>query len=891
MSGLLFYLSSALHGAGAANRPMQQRPRVQFSIDRHMALPALHLLCALYRTGGGPCQRAVLALCTCVARCVPSGDERAGSIPLQTVDMRCMQVKINRKNFGQGSSESSSTLTEQRVASGACTQKRGGGGRRILKITVEGMDNHWTGKRRCCGDGSADGGQQQQRVQSESRISLVKQACNMLNELGFTPAKDIRNSNNHWLQFGQFVRFQPLYESAYQEPIRSAKIIYVCEFCLAHMVDIDKFRSHVMFCQWRYPPGNEIYRNVQERWNIWEVEGNTETAYCRNLCLMAKLFLSSKTMYHEVETFTFYLLTEITSRGCVLVGYFSKEKNPSKNNNLSCLLTLPNTRNRGYGKLLIDLSYQLSKLEHKIGHPEHPLSDMGLMAYRSYWRSVLFCALRQRCKSAEVSIKDLSIETAIHSYDIVTTLSAIDMLLFRNDSYYIDNTKALNASLASLRRRHIFLDQLRWRPPFEVYPHSSKMNSMILDELPAELLPSVYRHIPGDFLWTNVRPVCRRMNNSIRRNEYWLRRLNIFYGLQLTPRLRAVPAEQQQQHQHSAEEGPANLMPSLRCVATERRAASLPFARRQDEEAHIATIDALRLFSDSAAGDASPDRVLCLSGARDRQIVLRACNARRNLSSSTHNEPPAIEEIARIDNAHNGWIWCISVVPDGQQFYSAGWDSRIQQWNIAESRIEHGLRLDCNSLAALCCVTEGQNVLYASTYRRGPILYDFRVGTQPQHELNMHGNSAVIELATGPNCNQLFSIGDDNRLVSLDKRQFSTLLGEHHAPVSHIDYADGQLCLSLKTGQLRFFDPTTLELENELAIADTGQGPYNVIRLTRGATFCATSDNMLRMYTPGLRPRLIASTELDANVTRLDVLNGAVVAALSTGCLAYYSGS
>lgn len=47
-------------------------------------------------------------------------------------------------------------------------------------------------------------------------------------------------------------------------------------------------------------------------------------SYCRNLCLMAKFFLSSKTLYHEVETFTFYILTEITTRGCSMVGYFSK---------------------------------------------------------------------------------------------------------------------------------------------------------------------------------------------------------------------------------------------------------------------------------------------------------------------------------------------------------------------------------------------------------------------------------------------------------------------------------------------------------------------------------------------------------------------------------------
>jgi histone acetyltransferase HTATIP len=39
---------------------------------------------------------------------------------------------------------------------------------------------------------------------------------------------------------------------------------------------------------------------------------------------VAKLFLSSKTLHHEVDTFTFYILTEHTPRGCAIVGYFSK---------------------------------------------------------------------------------------------------------------------------------------------------------------------------------------------------------------------------------------------------------------------------------------------------------------------------------------------------------------------------------------------------------------------------------------------------------------------------------------------------------------------------------------------------------------------------------------
>ena len=50
------------------------------------------------------------------------------------------------------------------------------------------------------------------------------------------------------------------------------------------------------------------------------------------------------------------------------------------------------------------LGYLLSKVEEKVGSPERPLSDLGLISYRSYWKEVL---LRYMCnfQGKEISIK------------------------------------------------------------------------------------------------------------------------------------------------------------------------------------------------------------------------------------------------------------------------------------------------------------------------------------------------------------------------------------------------------------------------------------------------------------------------------------------------------
>ena len=120
-----------------------------------------------------------------------------------------------------------------------------------------------------------------------------------------------------------------------------------------------------------------------------------------------------------------------------MIGYFSKEKQSIMNFNLSCILILPPFMNKRFGKILIDFSYLLSKEEEKIGSPERPLSDLGLISYRNYWKTKLLNYMTEHINEPEISIKDISQETAILTNDIISTFQFIGLIKYWKGKHVI----------------------------------------------------------------------------------------------------------------------------------------------------------------------------------------------------------------------------------------------------------------------------------------------------------------------------------------------------------------------------------------------------------------------------------------------------------------------
>ncbi|XP_029956249.1 histone acetyltransferase KAT5 isoform X3 [Salarias fasciatus] len=280
-----------------------------------------------------------------------------------------------------------------------------------------------------------------------------------------------RMKNIECIELGRH-RLKPWYFSPYPQELTALPILYLCEFCLKYLKSLKCLQRHLVRisldrlyhttkCNLRHPPGNEIYRKGTI--SFFEIDGRKNKNYSQNLCLLAKCFLDHKTLYYDTDPFLFYVMTEYDSKGFHIVGYFSKEKESTEDYNVACILTLPPYQRRGYGKLLIEFSYELSKVEGKTGTPEKPLSDLGLLSYRSYWSQTILEILMDlkpdNGERPQITINEISEITSVKKEDVISTLQYLNLINYYKGQYILTLSEDIvDGHEKAMKKRHLRID-------------------------------------------------------------------------------------------------------------------------------------------------------------------------------------------------------------------------------------------------------------------------------------------------------------------------------------------------------------------------------------------------------------------------------------------------
>eukprot|EP00505_MAST-04D_sp_SCG-Rhode-Island_P004598 Stramenopile-MAST_4_protein_4598 len=266
------------------------------------------------------------------------------------------------------------------------------------------------------------------------------------------PKTKVRNIKS--VRLGNYI-IDPWYYSPYPGKFGDdVDSLYICEFTFKYMLNLNTLAKHSQSSS-KCPPGKMIYKDETRKLAAFEIPGKEHPVYCQNLCLFAKLFIEHKTLYYDVTPFTFYIVTEYDEDGHHPVAYYSKENHSAENYNLACILTFPPHQRKGYGRLLMSLSYEMSKRNGDFnGSPEKPLSDLGKLSYRSFWIFSILSFLREQPKGHAVNLEDIIQATGFKREDIISTIHYLGLLKHWKGQYTFHYTRnVLNEMLLPYDKR------------------------------------------------------------------------------------------------------------------------------------------------------------------------------------------------------------------------------------------------------------------------------------------------------------------------------------------------------------------------------------------------------------------------------------------------------
>lgn len=98
------------------------------------------------------------------------------------------------------------------------------------------------------------------------------------------------------------------------------------------------------------------------------------------------------------------------------------------NNNLACILIFPPWQCRGFGKVLMGISYELSKREGRIGGPEKPLSELGRKGYTRFWEATVARFILGMRGTSALTVGEIARSCWVLPEDVIVALKDIGLL-------------------------------------------------------------------------------------------------------------------------------------------------------------------------------------------------------------------------------------------------------------------------------------------------------------------------------------------------------------------------------------------------------------------------------------------------------------------------------
>lgn len=239
----------------------------------------------------------------------------------------------------------------------------------------------------------------------------------------------IRNIDT--IQYGKY-KINCWYYSPYLGEFTANRHLYICDTCCLYFKTKEEYMNHGHKKEHQRPPGREIYRcgNI----SMFEVSGAKHKMFCQCLSLLSKLFLDDVAVFYNVCQFNFFVLCECDEYGAHVVSFFSRDFQWRDNNILACILVLPPWQKHGYGRLMISIAYEMARRNKIVGGPEKPLSDLGKLAFKAYWRETIIKTMFEHQDKIK-NVDDFQTITSIAKFDLLKTMKEMNLLYHTNEGW------------------------------------------------------------------------------------------------------------------------------------------------------------------------------------------------------------------------------------------------------------------------------------------------------------------------------------------------------------------------------------------------------------------------------------------------------------------------